>query len=87
MPGDHIVDKNWGLLPEIQGWREWFAWRPVLACGRIRWLSWIQCRYLWHDDMWEYVAGRSHDYPDSYLAEPTHFYTHRCRHCSARFTI
>lgn len=28
-----------------------------------------------------------HDYPDSTVPEPLHFYTHTCARCGKRFTI
>jgi hypothetical protein len=28
-----------------------------------------------------------HDYPDSTVGEPWHFYTHTCKRCGKKFTI
>lgn len=78
---------NLGLLPKIYGWHEWFAWYPVLACGRWHWLSWVQRRHFWKDNQWEYCAGRSHDYMDGDLSIPAHFYIYVCTHCKAKFSI
>jgi hypothetical protein len=78
----------WGTLPEAEGWVEWFAWRPVLACGQWRWLDYVQRRRNPANvPPWLYVAGRAHDYPDGELGAPAHFHTHTCRHCGARFSI
>ena len=95
MSGIKQPDELWGLLP---GWEEWFAWRPVKACGRWRWLSYVQRRrvaedtgiqhsYVQEEWPWEYTAGRAHDYPDSTIGAPLHFHTLECKHCGARFGI
>ena len=91
------TDATWGTLPASEGWQEWFAWRPVRACGRWRWLERVQRRrneergitwsYLPEEWPWEYRAGRAHDYPDGTVTESMHFYTYSCRHCGARFSI
>lgn len=31
--------------------------------------------------------GDYHDYPDSTVGQPWHFYIHTCRRCGKRFTI
>ena len=91
-------DEIWGFLPAIEGWNPWFAWKPVKACERWRWLTTVQRRqqppkkppYGTHftDDLpWEYRAGKAHDYPDSVFPEIKHFYTHTCRHCGAKYII
>ena len=33
------------------------------------------------------LADDFHDYPDSTLGEPAHFYTHICKRCDKSFTI
>jgi hypothetical protein len=93
-----MIDPDvWGLLPASEGWQEWFAWHPVMACDRWRWLERVQRRRdpgdrfpfsYWKKTLpWEYRAGRAHDYPDSEENHPMHFYTYTCKHCGARFGI
>jgi hypothetical protein len=41
-----LPDTYWGLLPKEDSWEEWFAWRPVFACGRWHWLTRIQRREM-----------------------------------------
>ncbi len=83
-----MTDENfWGLLPAKDGWREWFAWYPVKACGRYRWLERVQRRGYDGRAPWRYVAGRAHDYPDGEVNTPRHFYTYTCKHCGAKFGI
>ncbi len=88
-----------GLLPAIEGWEEWWAWRPVFACGFWRWMGWVQRRRVeaWidaahreedpHAWRWEYAAGRLHRLHDSIAAASSSGHVHTCRNCRARFTI
>lgn len=91
-------DTIWGLLPESEGWNIWFAWYPIHACGRWRWLTRVQRRrihpikdddwsYVDGDSFWEYRAGYAHDYSDGTLGTPEHFCVHQCAHCGAQFQI
>lgn len=63
------------------GWRRSFAWLPVRACGRWRWLVWVERHALGR------VRAVTHDWPDSSLGHPWHMVEHTCRHCGARYTI
>lgn len=85
-------DTTWGLLPAAEGWVEWWAWHPVRACGRWRWLQWVQRRRDFQcssigEVYRDYRAGRAHDWRDSTLTFPAHSHTHTCRMCGAQFGI
>jgi hypothetical protein len=57
-----------------------------------RFVIWFQARF--HLSL-EAVCQKSrglglvdyHDYPDSIVGEPWHFYTHTCKRCGKDFTI
>jgi hypothetical protein len=56
-------------------WRRFLAWTRIdldAVCELSRGLS---------------EDGDYHDYPDSVIGEPLHFYTHTCKRCGKRFTI
>jgi hypothetical protein len=31
-------------LDRLAEWRQWFAWHPVVGCGFIAWLEWVERR-------------------------------------------
>jgi hypothetical protein len=82
-----MIRETSGLLPAEQLWHEWFAWYPVRACGRIRWLDSVQRRFIDATGSWHYAAGRAHDHPDSNTPFPIYQVIHTCRYCGALFTI
>jgi hypothetical protein len=62
----------------------------------MRWHSfwlWVKARFrLDLESVCQMSRGRGiandyHDYPDSTVPEPWHFYTHTCKRCGKQFTI
>lgn len=35
------------MTPNVEGWRPWFAWRPVLINGSWHWWEWVEKGTLW----------------------------------------
>jgi hypothetical protein len=72
----------YGLLSAAEEWRDWFAWRPVVACGQWRWLTYVQRRrkpgsqspihtYLSREWPWDNLPE---DWPSEYRTRRSHNY-------------
>ena len=88
--------ESYGLQPANKGWVEWFAWRPVKACGRWRWLVSIQRRRDYFSLLamsplnpefpWQYVAGRAHRRADARPGNNGQIHRFNiCKNCQAKF--